>query len=115
MKQLHQGTAGFVCGSLVLVSLPNGLAASTTTSRSQPGAQVAWITAVKTSKNARKPERVVIPFPVSKVYPKDPEVRARTSKRAIWEWLELGFLVTFASSALASVLLAVLAAGNTVK
>ena len=82
MKTLHKGLAGLVCGSLVLVSLPDGLAASTTTSRSQPVAQAAWITAAKTSQNARKPERDLIHFPVSKVYPKDAEVRVRTSERA---------------------------------
>lgn len=117
MKQLYRGIAGLVCGGLALFSLPNGLAASTTTSRPQAEAQavkIASITAVKTFETARKPERVVIPFPVSKVYPKDTEVRVLTTKQAIWEWLELGFLVTLVSSALASVLLAVLAAGNTV-
>ena len=114
MKQLYRGIAGFVCGGLALFSLPNGLAASTTTSRPQPEAKavkIASITALKTFETARK--RVVIPFPVSKVYPKDTEVRVLTAKQAIWEWLELGFVVTLASSALASVLLAVLAAGNT--
>ena len=109
MKPLHKGLAGLVCGSLVLVSLPDGLAASTTTSRSQPEAQAAWITAAKTSQNARKPERDLFHFPVSKVYPEDAQIRVRTSERGIWEWLELGFMVTLGSSALASVLLAVLA------
>jgi hypothetical protein len=112
MKRLHKGIAGLVCGSLVLVSLPNGLAASATISRLQPKA--AWITAAKTSEDLREPERVVIPFLASKVYPKDPEIRVRTSERVLWEWLELGFVVTLGSSALASVLLAVLAAGSTV-
>ena len=118
MRQFHRGIAGFVCGGLALVSLPNGLAASITTSRPRPEAQavqIASITPVKTSKIARKPERIVIPFPVSKTFPMAAELRAETSKVATWELLELGFLTTLASSALGSVLLAVLAVGSTAK
>jgi hypothetical protein len=113
MKQLHRGIAGFVCGGLALFTLPSGLTAWTTTSRPQPetpAVQIAASTAVKTFKTARKSERVVVPFPVSKADPKDTEVRVPTAKPAIWEWLELGFVVTLASSALASVLMAVFGA-----
>jgi hypothetical protein len=111
MKQFHRGIAGFICGGLALVSLPNGWETSTTTSRPQPEAQTAQIaptTAVRTFETAGKPERVVIPFDVSRVYPEETQVRVQTSTRAVWEWLELGFVVTLASSALASVFLAAL-------
>ena len=39
MKLLHHGMATFLCGSLVLASIGNGLAVPTTTSASQPEAK----------------------------------------------------------------------------
>jgi hypothetical protein len=50
---------------------------------------------------AGKPEVVVIPFSDSKVRSEATGVRVPVSEPAVWEWLELGFLGVFASSATA--------------
>jgi hypothetical protein len=67
---------------------------------------------MKAYTRARKPERVVIPFPTSKADPEPTDAVMRTPKSAIWGWLELGFLVTLASSVLVSMFQVLVVAGN---
>ena len=62
-------------------------------------------------KKARQPDRVIIAFPISE----SADLPVRTPKSAIWAWLELGFLVTLASSVVFSMLLVLVAAGNAVE
>jgi hypothetical protein len=70
---------------------------------------------MKALEEAHTPNRVVIPFPDSKADPESTDRPVRTPKSAVWGWLELGFLVTLASSVVFSMLLVLVAAGNAVE
>jgi hypothetical protein len=63
-------------------------------------------------KDTRKSEPVIVPFSVSKADPEALTVRLRIPKGAIWEWLELGFVLVLGASVLASVFIPLIAAGN---
>jgi hypothetical protein len=63
-------------------------------------------------KETRKSEPVIVPFSGSKADPEAPAVRLRIPKGAVWEWLELGFVLVLGASVLASVLIPLIAAGS---
>jgi hypothetical protein len=63
-------------------------------------------------KETRKSEPVIVPFSVSKADPEASSVRVRIPKGAVWEWLELGFVLLLGASVLASVFIPLIAAGN---
>jgi hypothetical protein len=59
---------------------------------------------------ARK--RVVVPFSGSNSRLKASDALIRAPKPVVWEWLELGFVMLFLSSAFVLILLSLAAAGN---
>lgn len=61
---------------------------------------------------AREPEHVVIRFPSARRHPEVSEARVPVPKSAVWERLELGFVVLLALAVIVSVLLFFAVAGN---
>jgi hypothetical protein len=64
------------------------------------------------TKTAREPEHVVIRLPSARRHPEVAEARVPVPKSAIWERLELGFVVVLALAVIVSVLLFFAAAGG---
>jgi hypothetical protein len=68
---------------------------------------------MKTLNDARTPERAGLPLQTT-THPGSMRIRVQKPKSLIWEWLELGFVVTLTSSVVFSMLLVVVAAANAV-
>jgi signal transduction histidine kinase/DNA-binding NarL/FixJ family response regulator len=64
------------------------------------------------TKTTREPEHVVIRLPSARRHPEVAEARVPVPKSAIWERLELGFVVVLALAVIVSLLLFFTAAGN---
>lgn len=70
--------------------------------------------ATKTLNEARTPEVIGLPLQAEK-HPESVGIRVEKPKSLVWEWLELGFLLTLTSSVVFSMLAVVVAAGNAVE
>lgn len=68
----------------------------------------------KTLDEARTPEDIGLPLQAKK-HPESVRIRVEKPKSLVWEWLELGFVVTLTSSVVFSMLAVVVAAGNAVE